>query len=177
MFEQVELTEPWQAVEQAGGKPELVSLAEGEVDGFEHYDRGESFKVDRTVEEASASDYDALVLPGGVGNPDQLRADENAVRFVREFFDAGKPVAAICHAAWTLVEAGVVRGRRLTSYPSIQTDVRNAGGDWVDEEVVVDNGLVTSRSPDDLPAFNRKLVEEFAEGVHEGQRAAAQASG
>ena len=143
MFEQVELTEPWKAVEHAGGKPELVSLED---------------------------------LPGGVGNPDQLRADENAVRFVTEFFEAGKPVAAICHAPWTLIEAGVVRGRKLTSYPSIQTDVRKAGGDWVDEEVVVDNGLVTSRSPDDLPAFNRKLVEEFAEGVHEGQRDAAKAS-
>ena len=173
MFEQVELTEPWKAVEQAGGKPELVSLEEGEIDGFDHYDRGDSFKVDRTVEEASASDYDALVLPGGVGNPDQLRADENAVRFVTEFFEAGKPVAAICHAPWTLIEAGVVRGRRLTSFASIQTDVRNAGGEWVDEEVVVDNGLVTSRSPDDLPAFNAKLVEEFAEDVHEGQREAA----
>ena len=175
MFEQVELTEPWKAVEQAGGKPELVSLQEGQVDGFEHLDRADSFTVDRTVEEASADDYDALVLPGGVGNPDRLRADENAVRFVRDFFEAGKPVAAICHAPWTLVEAGVVRGRRLTSYPSIQTDVRNAGGQWVDEEVVVDQGLVTSRSPDDLPAFCRKLVEEFAEGVHEGQREAARA--
>ena len=173
MFEQVELTEPWKAVERAGGKSELVSLREGEVDGFDHYDRADSFRVDRTVEEARAEDYDALVLPGGVGNPDQLRADENAVRFVREFFDAGKPVGAICHAPWTLIEAGVVRGRRLTSYPSIQTDVRNAGGDWVDEEVVVDDGLVTSRSPDDLPAFNRKLVEEFAEGVHAGQREGA----
>ena len=175
MFEQVELTEPWKAVEQAGGKPELVSLQEGQVDGFEHLDRADSFTVDRTVEEASGDDYDALVLPGGVGNPDRLRADENAVRFVRDFFEAGKPVAAICHAPWTLVEAGVVRGRRLTSYPSIQTDVRNAGGQWVDEEVVVDQGLVTSRSPDDLPAFCRKLVEEFAEGVHEGQREAARA--
>jgi protease I len=176
MFEQVELTEPWKAVEQAGGKPELVSLEEGTIDGFNHYDRADSFTVDRTVEEASASDYDALVLPGGVGNPDQLRMDENAVRFVSEFFEAGKPVAAICHAPWTLIEAGVVRGRKLTSFWSIQTDVRNAGGDWVDEEVVVDNGLVTSRSPDDLPAFNRKLVEEFAEGVHEAQREAAKTS-
>ena len=143
MFEQVELTEPWKAVEQAGGKPELVSLQEGQVDGFEHLDRADSFTVDRTVEEASADDYDALVLPGGVGNPDRLRADENAVRFVRDFFEAGKPVAAICHAPWTLVEAGVVRGRRLTSYPSIQTDVRNAGGQWVDKKIVVAQGLVT----------------------------------
>jgi protease I len=176
MFEQVELTEPWRAVEQAGGKPELVSLEEGEIDGFNHFDRGDTFKVDRAVEEARASDYDALVLPGGVGNPDQLRADENAVRFVTGFFEAGKAVAAICHAAWTLIEAGVVRGRKLTSFPSIQTDVRTTCGDWVDEEVVVDNGLVTSRSPDDLPAFTAKLVEELAEGVHEGQREAAKTS-
>ena len=173
MFEQVELTEPWKAVERAGGEPELVSIESGEIQGFDHYDKADNFKVDRTVEEVSASDYDALVLPGGVGNPDRLRADENAVRFVTEFFEQGMPVAAICHAPWTLVEAGVVRGRTLTSYPSIQTDVRNAGGNWVDREVVVDEGLVTSRSPDDLPAFCAKLVEEIAEGVHAGQRAAA----
>jgi protease I len=165
MFEQVELTEPWRAVEEAGGTPELVSLREGKIQGFDHYDKADTFKVDKTVEEADAADYDALVLPGGVGNPDKLRTDENAVRFVRDFFDAGKPVAAICHGPWTLVEAGVVRGRTLTSYPSIQTDIRNAGGNWVDREVVVDQGLVTSRRPDDLPAFCAKLVEELAEGV------------
>jgi len=173
MFEQVELEEPWQTVEEQGWTPELVSLEEGEVQGFHHYDKAETFRVDRTVEDASADDYDALVLPGGVGNPDELRTDENAVAFVRSFFEQGKPVAAICHAPWTLIEAGVVRDRRLTSWPSLQTDLRNAGATWVDEEVVVDHGLVTSRKPDDLPAFCAKLVEEFREGVHAGQRASA----
>jgi protease I len=166
MFEQVELTEPWKAVEQAGGRAELVSLKEGEIQGFDHYDKAERFPVDRTVEEATADVYDALVLPGGVGNPDTLRMDDDAVRFVRQFFEAGKPVAAICHGPWTLVEADVVRGRTVTSYASIKTDLRNAGANWVDEEVVVDNGLVTSRSPSDLDAFCAKLVEEFAEGPH-----------
>ena len=162
MVEQVELTEPWKAVEQAGADIDLVSLEEGEIQGFNHYDRADKFPVDRTVEDASAEDYDALVLPGGVGNPDTLRTDENAVRFVREFFDAGKPVAAICHAPWMLVEADVARGHKLTSYWSIKTDVKNAGGNWVDEEVVLDGNLVTSRSPRDIPAFNEKLLEEFA---------------
>ena len=169
MFEEVELTKPWQALEQAGANVELISLKEGEIQGFNHYDKAGSFKVDKTVEEAKASDYDALVLPGGVGNPDNLRQDENAVHFVREFFEQGKPVGAICHAPWTLVEAGVVRGRTLTSFPSLQTDIRNAGGNWVDEEVHVDSGLVTSRKPDDIPAFNRKLIEEVAEGPHPQQ--------
>ena len=169
MVEQVELTEPWQALEEAGAELELVSLEEGEIQGFNHYDKAGSFKVDKTVEEANAHDYDALVLPGGVGNPDTLRQDENAVHFVRRFFEQGKPVGAICHGPWMLVEAGVVRGRTLTSFPSIQTDIRNAGGNWVDEEVHVDQGLVTSRKPDDIPAFNAKLVEEFAEGRHEAQ--------
>ena len=169
MVEQVELTEPWQALEQARAELELVSLKEGEIQGFNHYDKAGSFKVDKTVEEANADDYDALVLPGGVGNPDTLRQDENAVHFVRRFFEQGKPVGAICHGPWMLVEAGVVRGRTLTSFPSIQTDIRNAGGNWVDEEVHVDQGLVTSRKPDDIPAFNAKLVEEFAEGRHEAQ--------
>jgi protease I len=169
MFEEVELAEPWKALEQAGAELELVSLDEGEIQGFNHYDKAGSFKVDKTVEEATASDYDGLVLPGGVGNPDNLRQDENAVHFVRDFFEQGKPVGAICHAPWTLVEAGVVRGRTLTSFPSLQTDIRNAGGNWVDEEVHVDQGLVTSRKPDDLPAFNKKLIEEFAEGRHEAQ--------
>jgi protease I len=170
MFEQVELTEPWKAVEEAGGLPELVSLEAGEIQGFNHYDKADKFPVDRTVEEARADEYDGLVLPGGVGNPDTLRMDENAVRFARDFFDAGKPVAAICHAPWLLVEAGILRGRTVTSFPSLQTDIRNAGGNWVDEEVRVEDGLVTSRKPDDLPAFCAKVVEELAEGVHEGRR-------
>jgi deglycase len=162
MVEQVELTEPWKAVDEAGGRPELISLEEGEIQGFNHYDKADTFEVDRTVDEASVGEYDALVLPGGVGNPDTLRTDENAVQFVREFVEAGKPVAAICHGPWTLVEADVVRGRTLTSFPSIKTDIRNAGGNWVDQEVVVDNGIVSSRKPDDLPAFCETLVEEFA---------------
>jgi protease I len=173
--EQVELTEPWKAVEQEGGKPELVSLESGEVQGFDHLDKGQTFKVDRTVSDASADDYDGLVLPGGVANPDFLRADEHAVAFTRAFFEAGKPVAAICHGPWTLVEADVVRGRTLTSWPSLRTDIENAGGEWVDEEVHVDAGLVTSRKPDDLPAFCDKLVEEICEGRHDEQ--AQQAAG
>ena len=176
MVEQVELTDPWKALENAGAELELVSLKDGEIQGFDHYDKADRFKVDRTVEEPNASDYDGLVLPGGVGNPDTLRQDENAVRFVRDFFEQGKPVGAICHAPWTLVEAGVVRGRRVTSFPSLQTDIRNAGGNWVDEEVVVDSGLVTSRKPDDLPAFNKKLIEEFAEGRHQEQSAKTKAA-
>jgi len=176
MFEEVELTEPWKALEQAGAELDLVSLKDGEIQGFNHYDKAGSFKVDKSVEEASANDYDGLVLPGGVGNPDNLRQDENAVRFVRDFFEQGKPVGAICHAPWTLVEAGVVRGRTLTSFPSVQTDIRNAGGNWVDEEVHVDQGLVTSRKPDDIPAFNKKLIEEFAEGKHEQQAAKTKAA-
>jgi protease I len=176
MVEQVELTEPWKAVEEAGGTPELISLEEGEIQGFNHYDKGDKFKVDKTVEEASADDYDALVLPGGVGNPDTLRGDENAVEFTRQFFEQAKPVGAICHGPWMLVEAGVVRGRKVTSWPTLQTDIRNAGGEWVDEEVVVDNGLVTSRKPDDLPAFNAKIVEEFCEGKHAEQAASMQST-
>ena len=175
MVEQVELTGPWQAVKGEGAEVELISLEEGEIQGFNHYDKADTFKVDRTVEEAQASDYDALVIPGGVGNPDTMRADENAVQFVHDFFEQGKPVGVICHGPWMLVEAGVVRGRKVTSWPSLQTDIRNAGGDWVDEEVVVDQGLVTSRKPDDLPAFNTKIVEEFCEGVHERQAASAPA--
>jgi protease I len=169
MVEQVELTEPWKAVQEAGGTPELISLEEGEIQGFNHYDKADKFKVDKTVEEARADDYDALVIPGGVGNPDTLRTDENAVQFVRDFFEQQKPVGVICHGPWMLVEAGVVRGRKVTSWPSLQTDIRNAGGEWVDEQVVVDNGLVTSRKPDDLTAFNKKIVEEFCEGKHSGQ--------
>jgi protease I len=171
--EQVELTEPWKKVEEEGGTPELVSLESGEIQGFNHLDKGDTFKVDRTVEKASEGDYDGLVLPGGVANPDFLRADENAVNFTRSFFEAGKPVAAICHGPWTLVEADVVRDRKITSWPSLQTDIRNAGGNWVDEEVVVDNGLVSSRKPDDLPAFCDKLAEEICEGKHANQTAGA----
>jgi protease I len=162
MVEQVELTEPWKAVEEAGATPELVSLKEGEVQGFNHYDKAERFPVDRTVDEVRADDYEGLVLPGGVGNPDTLRMDDDAVRFVREFVERGRPVAVICHGPWTLVEADVVRGRTLTSWPSLQTDIRNAGGNWVDREVVTDDNLTSSRKPDDLPAFCRTLVEQFA---------------
>jgi protease I len=169
MVEQVELSEPWRAVKDEGAEVELVSLEEGEIQGFNHYDKADTFKVDRTVEEARPHDYDALVIPGGVGNPDTMRTDENAVEFVRGFFEQGKPVGVICHGPWMLVEAGVVRGRKVTSWPSLRTDIRNAGGDWVDEQVVVDQGLVTSRKPDDLKAFNKKIVEEFCEGRHEQQ--------
>jgi protease I len=164
--EQAELTEPWKAVEQAGGQPELVSIEDGEVQAWEHFDKAGTFKVDKTIEEAQPGDYDGLVLPGGVANPDQLRGDENVVAFIREFAESGKPIGVICHGPWTLIEAGVVNGRRMTSWPTLQTDLRNAGAEWVDEEVVVDQGLVSSRKPDDLPAFNAKLVEEIAEGRH-----------
>ena len=170
MVEQVELLEPRKALDEAGARTEVISIESGKIQGFNHYDKGDEIPVDRTIEEASADEYDALLLPGGVGNPDVLRMDENVVSFVRDFFEQGKPVAAICHGPWTLVEAGVVRGRKLTSWPSIQTDIRNAGGNWADEEVVVDQGLVTSRKPDDIPAFNAKMVEEFAEGKHAEQR-------
>ncbi len=177
--EQIELTEPWEAVRNAGGECELVSLEPGSIQGFNKLDKGDTFEVDRTVGEASASDYDGLVIPGGVANPDFMRMNGDAVRFVREFVEAGRPVGAICHALWMLVEADVVRGKRLTSYWSLQTDIRNAGGEWVDEQVVVDRGLTTSRNPDDLEAFCRKVVEEVAEGRHEelaAQTAAADQS-
>jgi protease I len=165
--EQVELTEPWKAVEQEGGKPELISLESGEIQGFNHLDKADTFKVDKAISDANPDDYDNLVLPGGVANPDALRMSDQVVSFVRDFFDKGKPVAVICHGPWTIVEADVVKGMTLTSWPSLETDIRNAGGNWVDEEVVVDKGLVTSRKPDDLPAFNAKLIEEFCEGRHE----------
>jgi protease I len=174
--EQVELTEPWKAVEGEGGTPELLSTESGEVQAFNHLDKGDTFPVDRTVGDADASEYDGLVLPGGVANPDLLRMDEGAVGFVRAFFAQAKPVAVICHGPWTLVEADVVRGRKLTSWPSLRTDLRNAGATWVDEEVVVDQGLVSSRNPDDLPAFCAKLVEELCEGEHEGQARSASGS-
>ncbi len=169
-IEQVELTEPWKAIENAGGSPELIAPDSGEAQAFNHLDKAETFSVDRKVAEADADDYDGLVMPGGVANPDALRTDADAVSFTRDFFAAGKPVAAICHAPWTLVEADVVSGRKLTSWPSLQTDIRNAGGTWVDEEVVVDQGLVTSRKPDDLEAFCAKAIEEIAEGRHDAQR-------
>ena len=168
-LEQVELTEPWKAVEEAGGSPELLSTESGEVQAFNHLDKADTFGVDRTISDADASDYDGLVLPGGVANPDFLRMDDDAVAFARAFFEQSKPVGVICHGPWTLVEAGVLRGRTITSWPSLQTDIRNAGGTWVDEEVHVDRGLVTSRRPDDLPAFCAKLVEEVAEGRHAAQ--------
>jgi protease I len=168
--EQVELTEPLEAVRKAGAEADLIATEAGRIQAFNHLDKADTFEVDRTTAEVSADEYDGAVLPGGVANPDNLRTDEKGVEFLRSFFEAGKPVAAICHAPWMLVEADVVDGRTLTSYPSLQTDVRNAGGNWVNEECVVDSGLVTSRKPDDLPAFCAKLVEELAEGVHAEQR-------
>jgi protease I len=171
-IEQIELTRPWEAVRDAGAETELIAPEEGTAQGFNHLDKGDQFDVDRTFQDADASDYDGLVLPGGVANPDQLRTVPEAVSFIRSFFEAGKPVGVICHGPWTLVEADVVEGRTITSWPSLQTDIRNAGGNWVDEECVVDAGLVSSRKPDDLDAFCSKIVEEFAEGVHSEQREA-----
>jgi protease I len=168
--EQVELTEPLHAVREAGAEAELLAPEAGEVQAFNHLDKGDTFEADRAVGEADPGEYDGLVLPGGVANPDQLRTKPEALEFVRGFFRAGKPVGVICHGPWTLIDAGVAEGRTLTSWPSLETDLRNAGAEWVDEEVHVDQGLVSSRKPDDLEAFNAKIVEEFAEGVHEGQR-------
>jgi protease I len=170
MFERVELEEPRKALEDAGAQTEVVSIHDGEIQGFDHFDPANKVKVDRTVEEASVGDYDALLVPGGVGNPDQLRGDENAVNFVREFAASKKPMAVICHGPWVLVEAGVARGLTLTSWPTLATDIRNAGGNWVDKEVVVDQGIVTSRKPDDIPAFNKKMIEEFCEGTHSDRK-------
>jgi protease I len=158
-IERVELTEPWQAVTDAGHTAELLAPESGEVQLFDHLDKADTRAVDRPVADASVDDYDALVLPGGVANPDALRMDDDAVEFVREFMSSGKTVAAICHAPWTLVEAGSVQGKRLASWPSLKTDIRNAGGEWVDEEVVVDGNLISSRNPDDLPAFNKALLD------------------
>ena len=176
MVEEVELVEPRRALEDAGATTELVSLEHGEIQGYNHFDKADRLPVDRTVDEVDASQYDGLLIPGGVGNPDRLRSDERMVSFTRAFFEQGKPVAAICHGPWMLVEADVVRGRRVTSWPSLKTDLRNAGAEWVDKEVVVDSGLVTSRKPDDIPSFSRKMIEEFAEGRHQGQRQAAAAA-
>jgi protease I len=170
-FEQVELTEPRKALDAAGAITHIVSPKEDRVKGWQFTDWGDEFEVDVPLDRANPADYDGLLLPGGQINPDKLRADDKAVTFVRRFFEEHKPVAAICHGPWLLVEAGVVRGRTVTSYHSIKTDLKNAGANWVDKEVVVDNGLVTSRNPNDLPAFNRKMVEEFAEGKHEKQLA------
>jgi len=164
--EQAELTEPRKALDDAGATTVVVSPKEGKLKGWQHDQWGDEIPVDRVLSQASADDFDALLLPGGVMNPDRLRMDKQAVQFVKAFFHAGKPVAAICHGPWLLVEADAVRNRALTSWPSLQTDIRNAGGDWVDREVVTDMGLVTSRKPADIPAFNRKMIEEFAEGVH-----------
>lgn len=168
-FEQVEMTGPRQAIEDAGARVDLISPEEGKVKAWQHDHWGDEFPVDVRLDEARPEDYDALVLPGGVMNPDHLRMNDTAVRFARSFMTAEKPVAAICHGPWLLVEADVVRGRTMTSYPSIQTDLENAGARWVDQEVVVDHGLVTSRNPDDIPAFNRKAIEEIGEGIHAGR--------
>jgi protease I len=168
--EEVELTEPRKAVEAAGAETELLAPEAADVQAFNHLDKAETYPAERAVGDAKAEEFDGLVLPGGVANPDNLRTHPEAVQFVKDFFEAGKPVGVICHGPWTLIEAGVVDGRKLTSWPSLQTDLRNAGAEWVDEEVVVDQGLVTSRKPDDLEAFNAKIVEEFEEGKHAAQR-------
>jgi protease I len=174
--EEVELTSPREALEEAGADVDLLAPEDGDVQAFNHLDKGETFTPAKTVSATDSGDYDGLALPGGVANPDQLRTDTDAVQFVRAFFEAGKPVGVICHGPWTLINADVVDGRTLTSWPSLQTDLRNAGAEWVDEEVHVDQGLVSSRKPDDLAAFNAKIIEEFAEGIHKGQRESASAN-
>lgn len=171
-FEQSELFEPKKALEEAGAEVTVVSLETGEIKGWNEKNWGDSIAVDETIDNANAENFDALQLPGGVFNPDKLRMNEKAVAFIKSFFEAGKPVAAICHAPWTLIEADVVKGRTVTSWKSLQTDLENAGAKWIDSEVVVDNGLVTSRNPNDIPAFNKKMIEEFAEGVHRKQKTA-----
>jgi protease I len=173
-FEQVEMTAPREALDQAGAETDLISPQEKKVKGWDSTRWGRSFKVDLPLAEAKAGDYDALLLPGGVMNPDKLRMNPQAVEFVKSFVEAGKPIAAICHGPWTLIETGAVKGRRMTSWPSLKTDLRNAGADWTDEEVVVDNGLVTSRKPSDIPAFNQKMMEEFGEGAHQPERQPAE---
>jgi protease I len=173
--EEVELTEPWKAVKEAGATPELIAPESGDVQAFQHLDKSRTYPVDRTLDDAQPRDYAGVVLPGGVANPDQLRTEPAALRFLRGAFEEGKPVGVICHGPWTLVEADLVQDRKITSWPSLKTDIRNAGGNWVDEQVIVDEGLVSSRKPDDLPAFCAKIVEEFAEGTHEVARAGATA--
>jgi len=168
-FEQSELLEPKKALEDAGARVDVVSPQKSRVKGWKHTDWGSEVSVDVQLDSANANDYDGILLPGGVMNPDKLRGNPKAVQFVKSFVDAKKPIAAICHGPWTLIETGIVRGRKMTSWPSLQTDLRNAGANWVDEECVVDNGLVTSRKPDDIPAFNKKMIEEFAEGRHDRQ--------
>ena len=174
-FEQVEMTKPREALDEAGAETKIVSLKPGKIQGMNHADKGDKFDVDLTLDEARPEEFDALLIPGGLMNPDALRSNDDALEFTRHFFREGKPVAAICHGPWVLIDAGVVRGRTLTSWPAIKTDVENAGGKWVNEEVVVDNGLVTSRKPDDIPAFNKKMIEEFCEGRHEAVATAASA--
>jgi protease I len=176
-FEQVELTEPKKALEQAGAKVDVVSPQQGKVKGWQHTKWGDDVTVDRNLKDARADDYDGLLLPGGQMNPDNLRINESAIRFVKSFVDSGKPIAAICHGPWTLIEAGAVRGRRMTSWPSLATDLRNAGAQWVDEPCVVDNGLVTSRKPDDIPQFNQKMIEEFREGRHDRAKGSREMAG
>jgi protease I len=175
--EEAELTKPWQAVKDAGATPELIAPEAGEIQAMNHLDKGFTFTVDKTLANATPGDYAGVVLPGGVANPDQLRTEERAVGFLQQFFSEGKPVGVICHGPWTLVEADLVRDRTITSWPSLQSDIRNAGGNWVDRQVVVDHGLVSSRNPDDLPAFCAKIIEEFAEGAHEVAGAGPASSG
>ncbi|HYD72687.1 MAG TPA: type 1 glutamine amidotransferase domain-containing protein [Candidatus Binatia bacterium] len=165
-FEQSELTDPVQALKDAGAEVHVVSPKPGQIQGMKHDEKGDEVRVDKTLAEAAEADYDALVLPGGVANPDKLRLEREAIAFIRRFVEDGKPIAAICHGPWTLIDAGGVASRRMTSWPSLKNDLKNAGAQWVDEEVVVDNGLVTSRKPSDLPAFCAKMIEEIAEGRH-----------
>lgn len=174
-FEQVEMTKPREALEEAGAETKIVSPKSGQIQGMKHADKGDKFNVDIALDEAQPEEFDGLMIPGGLMNPDELRATPEALEFTKHFFGEGKPVAVICHAPWVLIDAGVVRGRKLTSWEHIQTDVKNAGGDWVNQEVVVDNGLVTARKPDDIPAFNRKMIEEFCEGKHARQTQFAEA--
>ncbi|MGI9072985.1 MAG: type 1 glutamine amidotransferase domain-containing protein [Bryobacteraceae bacterium] len=173
--EQVELIEPQKALKEAGATTDVISPKDGKIKGWNHTEWGQEIPVDVSLKSADQNNYDALLLPGGVMNPDYLRMEPSAVQFVKAFFDSGKPVGAICHGPWLLIEADVIRGRKLTSWPSLRTDIRNAGGEWSDQEVVTDHGLVTSRKPADIPAFNKKIIEEFAEGKHTPQQAYASA--